>query len=171
MPGLQSPLHRRSKPENEKPLELEETESNTPILHSSAAPISSFANTSQPLRGILPSCFASLSACEATTRNCTAHGRCRRKYTDASSDPSISCYSCQCSTTTSTNEAGNTITTTWGGPACQKKDVSVEFWLIVLFTVGMVFLVGFAIGEIWSMGEAELPSVIGAGVSGPVKRS
>jgi hypothetical protein len=61
-------------------------------------------------------------------------------------------------------------TTRWGGPACQKKDVSIEFWLIVGFTVGMVFLVTFAIGTVWDMGSEELPSVIGAGVSGPSAR-
>jgi hypothetical protein len=61
-------------------------------------------------------------------------------------------------------------TTRWGGPACQKKDVSIEFWLIVGFTVGMVFLVTFAIGTVWDMGSEELPSVIGAGVSGPSTR-
>jgi hypothetical protein len=34
----------------------------------------------------------------------------------------------------------------------------------------MVFLVSFAVGSVMSMGSEELPSVIGAGVSGPVKR-
>ena len=46
----------------------------------------------------------------------------------------------------------------------------MQFWLIALFTVAMVGLVSFAVGQVWSMGEEELPSVIGAGVSGPVAR-
>ena len=46
----------------------------------------------------------------------------------------------------------------------------MEFWLIVLFSVAMVGLVGFAVGSVWGMGDEELPSVIGAGVSGPVAR-
>lgn len=62
-------------------------------------------------------------------------------------------------------------TTYWAGSACQKRDVSVEFWLLALFTVAMVGVVGFAVGSIWGMGEEQLPSVIGAGVSGPVRRS
>ena len=62
------------------------------------------------------------------------------------------------------------LTTVWAGPACQKKDISMEFWLIALFTVGLVSAVTFAVGNLWSMGEQELPSVIGAGVSGPTAR-
>lgn len=46
----------------------------------------------------------------------------------------------------------------------------MQFWLIVLFSVAMVGLISFAIGSVWEMGDAELPSVIGAGVSGPVAR-
>lgn len=65
---------------------------------------------------------------------------------------------------------GKVQTTYWGGPACQKRDVSVQFWLIALFSVGMVGLISFAVGQVWSMGDEELPSVIGAGVSGPVAR-
>ena len=46
----------------------------------------------------------------------------------------------------------------------------MQFWLIALFSVGMVGLVSFAIGQIMTMGGEELPSVIGAGVSGPAPR-
>ena len=45
------------------------------------------------------------------------------------------------------------MTTYWGGPACQKKDVSVQFWLLALFTVALVGLISFAVGQVWSMGE------------------
>ena len=69
-----------------------------------------------------------------------------------------------------TDSDGKESTTYWGGPACQKKDVSVEFWMIALFSVAMVGLISFAVGSVWSMGDDELPSVIGAGVSGPVAR-
>lgn len=170
MPGTQSPLRKRQ--QKEEPLEVEPSEQFEPVEFSSGY-ASSLVNVTA-LPGILPACFTSQSACESVTRNCSGHGRCYKKYTDADADdksPAKNCYSCQCSATVTKNEEGQTLTTNWGGPACQKKDISVQFWLIALFTVGMMFLVGFAIGEVWGMGDEDLPSVIGAGVSGPVKRS
>ncbi|KAK4565356.1 hypothetical protein LTR86_003973 [Recurvomyces mirabilis] len=171
MPDTQSPLQKRSSPQQEAPLE-EETHTSYLPVQSSTAPISSLAQSS-PLPGILPACFATQSACESATRNCTGHGQCRKSYTDksaADTSKARNCYSCSCSASV-LKENGKTKTTYWGGPACQKKDVSVEFWMIALFTVFMIFLIGFAIGQVWEMGSEELPSVIGAGVSGPVKRS
>ena len=61
-------------------------------------------------------------------------------------------------------------TTYWGGPACQKKDVSVPFWLFVGSGVLLAFLISSGIGMLYSMGSEELPSVIGAGVSGPSRK-
>lgn len=130
------------------------------------------ADTS-PLPGILPACFPSLSACNSATRNCTGHGECSLAYKDSTAgdeSPNRRCYACTCSPTKVEGSDGKTSTQYWGGPACQKKDISVQFWMIVLFTVGLVGLVSFAIGQVWSMGDEELPSVIGAGVSGPVAR-
>jgi len=60
--------------------------------------------------------------------------------------------------------------TYWGGPACQKKDISVQFWLFVGSGIILAFLVSAGIGMLYSMGSEELPSVIGAGVSGPVRK-
>ena len=60
--------------------------------------------------------------------------------------------------------------TYWGGPACQKKDISVQFWLFVGSGVVLAFLVSAGIGMLYTMGAEELPSVIGAGVSGPTKK-
>ncbi|EGP88235.1 unnamed protein product [Zymoseptoria tritici ST99CH_1A5] len=138
-----------------------------PALHASANHSSS-NSSSEPLRGILPACFTSLSACESTTRNCTGHGTCRKAYRDPDRGSNgLDCYSCSC---VATKSADGKKTTTWAGPACQKKDVSVEFWLIALFTIAMMGLVGFAVGSVWEMGSEELPSVIGAGVSGPTAR-
>jgi 1,4-dihydroxy-2-naphthoate octaprenyltransferase len=48
---------------------------------------------------------------------------------------------------------------------CQKKDVSVPFWLLAGFTIGIIGVVTFAIGLLYSIGEEKLPGVIGAGVS------
>lgn len=127
-------------------------------------------NNTTPLRGILPACYTTKEHCEKTTRNCTGHGSCSKKYRDPDSGSNgLDCYSCSCEATVVENENGKK-TTKWGGPACQKKDISIEFWLIALFTVGLMFLVSFAVGSVWEMGSEELPSVIGAGVSGPTAR-
>ncbi|KAK5124231.1 hypothetical protein LTR85_001934 [Meristemomyces frigidus] len=187
MPNTQSPLHKREgqrRPQKEAPLEYTETPSASDfeaaeeaktVFESFSAPISAFApGNSTPLPGILPSCFTSQSQCETQTRNCTGHGSCYKKFTDNSAKEQSrykDCYSCGCSASVQTTSDGKTKTTYWGGPACQKRDVSVQFWLIALFTVGIVFVVMFAVGSVWEMGSQELPSVIGAGVSGPVKRS
>lgn len=168
MPNTQAPLEKRQRPISEEPL----TESFEPVASSKtefSAPISINANNTSPLRGILPACFSTQSACESATRNCTGHGSCSKKYHDstANNKGGIDCFACSCKATKSSD---GKKTTYWGGPACQKKDISIQFWLIVLFTVGMVFLVGFAVGTIMDMGSQELPSVIGAGVSGPSAR-
>lgn len=151
---------------------LAETNKSKPV-QSLSAPVLSFAtNNTTPLRGILPACFTTQSACETATRNCTGHGQCSKKYHDPDSlapggSTGLDCWSCHCKSTKSNDGKKTTV---WGGPACQKKDVSVEFWLIALFTVGLISLIGFAIGNLFEMGSQELPSVIGAGVSGPTAR-
>lgn len=53
----------------------------------------------------------------------------------------------------------------WGGNMCQKKDVSIPFWLLTGFTIAIVGMITFAIGLLYSVGEEQLPGVIGAGVS------
>jgi hypothetical protein len=165
MPNTPSLLRKRSEPP-EKPLE-QAPDSFQPV-ESSTSPLTILA--SDPLPGILPACFPSESSCNELTRNCTGHGKCSLKYIDTSPDPAKSCYTCQCTPTVRESADGKVQTTYWGGPACQKRDVSVQFWLIALFSVGMVGLISFAVGQVWSMGDEELPSVIGAGVSGPVAR-
>ncbi|GAB7356713.1 hypothetical protein MBLNU459_g7418t1 [Dothideomycetes sp. NU459] len=128
------------------------------------------ANSSAPLRGILPQCFSSLSSCQSMTRNCTGHGSCSLKFTDRdASNNGAPCYSCVCTADVRTTKNGKK-TTQWGGPACQKKNVVTPFWLLAGFTVIMVFLITWGVGLLWSMGEEELPSVIGAGVSGVSKK-
>ncbi|KAF2498197.1 hypothetical protein BU16DRAFT_524350 [Lophium mytilinum] len=128
-----------------------------------------------PLLGILKSCYASESACISATRNCTGHGACylSRHGEDRSGSKTKfpDCYSCGCiPTVVERGEGKGHKTTNWGGPACQKKDVVVEFWLFAGATVMLMFLVGTGIGMLYSMGEEELPSVIGAGVSGPTRK-
>lgn len=167
----QSLLHSKRQQPSESPLEEEPTVQPTTA---NTSPLTTLASSVDPLPGILPACFSSQSACESTTRNCSGHGVCGKKYTDKSAEGDSKfkdCYACECKATKRDMGEGKVQTTYWGGPACQKKDVSVQFWLIALFSVAMVGLVSFAVGTVWSMGDEELPSVIGAGVSGPVRRS
>lgn len=140
--------------------------------------IISQTNDTSPVRGILPSCFNSKSACEKQTHGCSGHGECKllHKGRGSGSDrQSVDCYGCACTPTVEHvgEDKGMEIrkkVTYWGGPACQKKDISVQFWLFVLVGVTLAFLVSSGIGMLYSMGSEELPSVIGAGVSGPVRK-
>lgn len=43
----------------------------------------------------------------------------------------------------------------------------MSFWLIAGFTVALVAAVSWGVGLLYSIGQEELPSVIGAGVAGP----
>ena len=58
-------------------------------------------------------------------------------------------------------------TTRWGGPACQKKDISSNFFLLAGISIALVGMATWGVGLMYSIGEEELPSVIGAGVAGP----
>ncbi|TKX23672.1 hypothetical protein C1H76_4187 [Elsinoe australis] len=149
----------------EEPLEEDPVETESP--NETITPYKS--NDTSPLRGILPFCYSTKEKCESTTRNCTGHGSCTVAYTqkdNAGDSEGVPCYSCSCTPSVRQNNDGTKKTTVWSGPACQKKDVVAPFWLIAGLTVLMVFLVSWGVGTIWSMGEEELPSVIGSGVSG-----
>ncbi|KAI9727972.1 MAG: hypothetical protein M1828_005377 [Chrysothrix sp. TS-e1954] len=82
-------------------------------------------------------------------------------------DHMVSCYACTCKNDVKTNNDGGVKTTVWTGPACQKQDLTVPFWLLAGFTIALVSIVYWAIGLLYSMGSEDLPSVIGAGVAGP----
>ncbi|KAF2468070.1 uncharacterized protein BDR25DRAFT_344386 [Lindgomyces ingoldianus] len=127
---------------------------------------------SGPVLGILPRCFESLSDCKKQTHNCTGHGKCDLLHKgETGKDATVQdCYGCRCDATVIDTEGGGSKTTYWGGPACQKKDVSVPFWLFAGSGVLMAFLISAGIGMLYSIGNEELPSVIGAGVSGPVRK-
>ncbi|KAL2358119.1 hypothetical protein BJ546DRAFT_200562 [Cryomyces antarcticus] len=154
---------------HEKPLSPNAAPQTSSYAHIS--PLASSNVSTAPLKGILPFCFPSLSSCQTSTRNCTGHGSCILKYknTESHSDSSsTSCYACMCSVPdVRTNDDGTKKTTHFGGPACQKKDVVMPFWLIAGFSVFLVGMVSWGIGLLYSIGQEDLPSVIGAGVSGP----
>lgn len=170
MPGSQSPLRKRKEPQEDPLIEEEGASSTFAPVRATSMSVSSLADQT-PLQGILPACYTSESACMSATRNCTGHGSCYKKYHDPDmKEGGVDCYACGCKATVTKNDEGQVKTTYWGGPACQKKDVSMAFWLIALFTVGLVYLISFAVGTLYSMGSEDLPSVIGAGVSGPVRK-
>ncbi|PQE20399.1 arsenate reductase protein [Rutstroemia sp. NJR-2017a BBW] len=91
-------------------------------------------------------CYASLDACVASTNNCSSSGLCYKKSSD--------CFACSCS-----SGSGR------GGAACQKQDISGPFWLITISSIVLVGLVSWGIGMLYSIGDEQLPGVIGAGVS------
>lgn len=164
----------------EKILTLDSEPSTSPnpkASHPDDLPVAIAANKG-PVHGILPSCFNSLAICQQRTQNCSSHGECKLLHKGRGSDKntqSSDCYGCACvPTIKNVGEAkganSQRTVTHWGGPACQKKDISVQFWLFVGVGVILAFLVSSSIGMLYSMGSEELPSVIGAGVSGPVRK-
>lgn len=134
-------------------------------------------NNKGPVRGILPTCFKSMSACQTQTHNCSSHGECKLLHKgrgSGSNQETVDCFGCACSATVEYEDGKGMEekrkVTYWGGPACQKKDISVQFWLFVGSGVVLAFLVSAGIGMLYTMGAEELPSVIGAGVSGPTRK-
>jgi hypothetical protein len=116
----------------------------------------------------VPACFLSANSCETRTNNCSGgHGVCINRYKDQPNHEA--CFSCHCMATvvrdgTEPGAIGEK-TQRWGGNMCQKKDVSIPFWLLTGFTITIVGAVTFAISLLYSVGDEQLPGVIGAGVS------
>ena len=144
--------------QSEEPLSSPSTVSSPPS--SEVMPLQ--ASTSRLPRGILPVCHKTLQSCIATTNNCSGHGTAYKK-----SSGEIDCFACKCSKTVLTDDKGRVKTVYWGGPACQKKDISVPFFLLAGLSIALVGAVTWGIGLMASIGQEELPSVIGAGVAGP----
>ena len=116
----------------------------------------------------LPICHHNNETCISATNDCSGHGACYLKFQiqDADKKPE-DCWACRCSVTQLRSNEGDLQKLYWGGSACQKQDVSTPFWLIAGFTIVMVTTISWGIGLMYSIGEEELPSVIGAGVAGP----
>ena len=136
----------------------------------SFAAMSSAAPSDIP-RTTIPSCYIDEDSCVTATGNCTGHGACSLKWTEHDSDEEMGaeCWACACTPTILVAGDGpdgaGRKTVYWGGPACQKKDVSVPFWLFAGFGIAMTSAVTYGIGMLYSMGEADLPSVLGSGVA------
>jgi hypothetical protein len=117
----------------------------------------------------IPACFQSLNSCETRTNKCSGgHGICVDRYANDTKAKSP-CFACHCMSTVVLDgtepKAIGEKTIRWAGNMCQKKDVSVPFWLLAGFSIALVGVTTFAIGLLYSIGEEKLPGVIGAGVS------
>jgi hypothetical protein len=77
----------------------------------------------------------------------------------------VDCWSCNCTKSFHLNADGTTNAIYWTGPACQKKDISMPFWLLAGISIMLISFVSYGIGLLISVGDTELPSVLGAGVS------
>ncbi|EEQ88860.1 uncharacterized protein BDCG_03980 [Blastomyces dermatitidis ER-3] len=116
---------------------------------------------------MMPVCYSSNETCTEATNNCSGHGSCYRKFA-SKENAKGDCFACKCHrTVVRTNDDGTVKTVQWGGAACQKKDVSIPFFIIASLTILMVIAVTGGIRLLFSVGMEELPSVIGAGVAVP----
>lgn len=113
---------------------------------------------------LLPVCYASNSTCVDATNNCSGHGVCYKKYTAKNEGAARNCFACKCFETRVVKGDGKVQKIQWGGPACQKRDISSPFFLVAGVTVSVVVAVTMAVCMLFSTGQDELPSVIGAGV-------
>lgn len=174
---LNGRLARRS-PE-EEPLESQPPPSSSSSSSSSTAssapastPTPSQApnnSTTKPLKHNLPICYNSLDACISTTNNCSSHGECYKKYSSLSEDGEGSgkdCFACKCKPSVTRDSDTNVKKVYWGGAACQKKDVSMPFFLLAGISIFLVTVISYGIGLLFSIGQETLPSVLGAGVAG-----
>lgn len=150
----------QQQPQPEEPL----SSPSSPSTHRPSAPEILQASTSPLPHGVLPICHPSLESANAATNNCSGHGTAYRK---SGREGEIECFACKCSKTVLTADNGGVKTVYWGGPACQKKDISVPFFLLAGLSIALVGAVAWGIGLMASIGQEELPSVIGAGVTGP----
>lgn len=119
---------------------------------------------SQKLLTTLPVCHSSNSTCSEATGNCSGHGFCDKKYGTQDDGAASECYACKCQKTVEKKPDGTTRTVRWGGPACQKEDISSPFFLIAGITIMIMAAAGTAVGMLFGVGQEELPGVISAGV-------
>lgn len=115
----------------------------------------------------LPVCHSSNSSCAESTNNCSGHGFCFKKYATKGDEAYNECYACKCQETVEKKEDGTTRKVRWGGPACQKQDLSSPFWLLAGITIMVVGAAAAAVGMLFNVGQEELPGVISAGVGAP----
>ncbi|KFZ00741.1 hypothetical protein V501_10502 [Pseudogymnoascus sp. VKM F-4519 (FW-2642)] len=129
---------------------------------SSSSTISGPQPTSTPIGRLPPLCYNTMESCTTSTQNCSGHGKCFRKFGPAEGASGASCFACKCYGPDPTDK---TRKGHWGGAACQKQDISAQFWIIAGFSALLIGIVSYAIGMMFSIGSEKLPGVIGAGVA------
>ncbi|MCJ1395107.1 hypothetical protein MMC18_007988 [Xylographa bjoerkii] len=154
--------------QEEEPLSVYRPFTSPPAVHDSMPTYLHTTNSSSRPKVTMPICHSSEALCVSTTQSCSGHGKCYKKNRDATGEETANdCWACGCTASIVEVKGGGTKTTNWGGPACQKKDVSAPFFLLAGFTIFIVATLSWGIGLMYSIGEEDLPSVIGAGVTGP----
>ena len=159
----------------EAPLQTREEQllADTRIPSSESRPLIASASNQTLPKTTISVCWSSKSACEVNTASCSAHGECIEKYPGKASDDETGSgcrWVCACSPTVQDVGNGQQKTTYWGGPACQKKDISMPFFLFAGFTIAALAALSYGIGLLYSIGEEDLPSVLGAGVAPPSRK-
>ena len=165
--GAWPALHRRQSPEEPLAAPVSEASSSSTAQPTATATVAP-GNTTLPKR-IVPLCHSSLQLCVTATGNCSRHGACYKKYGQPSGSDSAGrdCYACRCVPTIVRDGTGGVKTIHWGGSACQKKDVSVPFFLLAGISILIIGAISSAIGLLFSVGQDTLPSVLSAAVAGP----
>src|ERR1700760_4338867 len=97
-------IQRRS--ESEAPLT---SSSNMPSVQSN--PLGNSASSPLVNSKGIPSRFASLDDCQATTKNCTGHGECKRILSEQDGDRLIEYFSCVCGSSVKESPTGAKRTT------------------------------------------------------------
>lgn len=111
-----------------------------------------------------PACFNSEESCIEATHGCSGHGSCYNKQRSINGGTKSDCYTCKCRETITRKEDGSIQKSSWGGPACQKRDISTPFLLVAGISIMAIAAAGAAIGMLYYVGQDELPGVISAGV-------
>jgi hypothetical protein len=114
----------------------------------------------------VPACFASEDACKTNTNGCSGHGACVNKWAIRKDEeeerkrdekPPRECWACRCLKETATG------TTHFGGAMCEKIDISVPTAMFVGVVIFLVTMVAGAISLLVQVGNAPMPSILGAG--------
>ncbi|KAF9894183.1 hypothetical protein FE257_007685 [Aspergillus nanangensis] len=113
---------------------------------------------------VAPLCYASNSSCNDATNSCSGHGFCYKKSSSADEETAGDCYACKCQETIIRKSDGTVQKLQWGGPACQKRDISSPFFLIAGVSILVVLAISTAVGMLFNVGQGDLPGVINAGV-------
>lgn len=121
---------------------------------------------------IMPLCYTSNSTCDEITQGCSGHGYCYRKSSSKNSVANKDCFACKCVKTVVSRypDGRPKKTIQWGGPACQKKDVSTPFFIFTILTVLIGLAIVGGIRLLFNMGQEELPSVLSAGVAAKAQK-